>query len=76
MMTVTVNVSEAKATLSSLIKQSLDGEDVFISSRGTPVVRLTALTQKHHRPLGFIKATLPDTFFDPLPPEELELWGS
>jgi len=33
-------------------------------------------TPKPKRRLGFVKAPpLPDSFFDPLPEEELQLWG-
>lgn len=41
-----VNVAEAKAHLSELIDAALRGEEVVISRRNTPVVRLTAVSAK------------------------------
>ena len=41
-----------------------------------PVDDNIADTPKRKRKLGFIDAPpLPDSFFDPLPEEELQLWG-
>jgi len=31
--------------------------------------------QKPKRQLGFLPGSLPESFFDPLPEEELQLWG-
>jgi len=39
-MTIHVNIAEAKAKLSSLVKASLRGEDVVIDRDGKPQVRL------------------------------------
>jgi prevent-host-death family protein len=38
-----VNVAEAKARLSELIEAALDGEDVVISRRNKPLVKLIAV---------------------------------
>lgn len=40
------NISEAKASLSNLVEQVLQGEDVVISKAGKPVVRLVPYTHK------------------------------
>lgn len=39
----TFSVHEAKARLSDLIRRSLDGEEVVITRRGVPLVRLTVV---------------------------------
>ncbi len=39
-MTITVGVFEAKNTLSELIERAARGEDVVITRRGEPIVRL------------------------------------
>ncbi len=36
----TVNMHEAKSKLSSLVKEAVAGEDVFIAKAGTPLVKL------------------------------------
>ena len=74
---VTVNVREAKTNLSRLLAQVEAGEDVVIARNGKPVARLV-----RYRPKGKTatrrsmkgKFVVPDSFFDPLPEEELALW--
>ena len=46
-------VNQAKSQLSKLIQQVLHGEDVVITNRHKPVVRLMALRQPK-RKLGFL----------------------
>ena len=72
------NMQEAKTNLSKLVQMAVNGEDVIIANRGVPTVRLVPYDKPKKRELGFVKGTvpdLPDSFFDPLPEEELELWG-
>ena len=73
---VTVNVHEAKTHLSRLLKQVEAGEEVIIARNGKPVARLTPLKRFGKRKPGSMKGlfTVPDSFFDPLPEEELALW--
>ena len=71
-----VNVHEAKTNLSRLLAQVEAGEEVVIARNGKPVARLVSV-QKRGRPQfgswkGRIK--LDDSFFDPLPEEELAAW--
>lgn len=40
-----VNLAEAKARLSELVGRALSGEDIQISRRGKPAVRLVAVEQ-------------------------------
>lgn len=73
---VTVNVHEAKTNLSRLLAQVEAGEDVVIARNGKPVARLVGV-QKRGRPQPDVlkgKVVIPDSFFDPLPEEELALW--
>ncbi len=73
---VTVNVHEAKTNLSRLLAQVEAGEDVVIARNGKPVARLVGV-QKRGRPQPDVlkgKVNIPDSFFDPLPEEELALW--
>lgn len=65
----TVNIHEAKAQLSRLIKAALEGEEVIIAKRGVPLVRLTVLaSQRPERTLGFAKGlvAMADDFDAPL----------
>ncbi len=76
---ITATIFEAKTNLSELVKRAQRGETVIITSGRdkTPVARLEAVHPISKKRLGarlspgFI---LPDTFFDPLPEEELTLW--
>lgn len=75
----TVGVHEAKTHLSRLIEKVLAGEEVVISRNKEPVVRLVReVPLKKKKPLlGAMKGQfeVPDSFFDPLPDEELRAWG-
>ena len=74
---VQVNIHEAKTQLSRLLAQVEAGEEVVIARNGTPVAKLVVLRKKARKPQpdqwkGMI--TVPDSFFDPLPEEELARW--
>ncbi|CAN5458468.1 hypothetical protein BH10BAC6_BH10BAC6_04420 [soil metagenome] len=47
-----VNMHAAKTTLSQLVEDVLNGEEVFIARNGTPVVQLNAVGSKTTRPIG------------------------
>jgi len=68
-----VNVAEAKAKLSELLEAALRGEKVIIAKRGKPLARLVPEKQQR-RELGFLDFDIPDSFFEPLPEEELAAW--
>lgn len=72
----TVNVHEAKTHLSRLLAQVEAGEEVTIARNGKPVARLVACKPQTVRRPGMFKGkvTIDDSFFDPLPEEELRLW--
>ena len=71
-----VNVHEAKTHLSRLLTQVEAGEEVTIARNGTPVARLVPCRRRGKRKFGAMKGriALDDSFFDPLPEEELAAW--
>ena len=73
---VTVNVHEAKTHLSRLLSDVEAGEEVVIARNGNPVARLVAANQRGKRQPDVLKGKIiiPESFFDPLPEEELRLW--
>ena len=73
---VTVNVHEAKTHLSRLLAQVEAGEEVIIARNGNPVARLVS-SKKRGKPEPDVlkaKVVVPDSFFEPLPEEELKAW--
>lgn len=71
-------VHAAKTNLSKLIARAEAGEEVIIVRGKEPVVKLVPVTPaKPRRKFGSMKGQfeVPDSFFEPLPPEELEAWG-
>ena len=73
---LTVNVHQAKTQLSRLLARVEAGEEVVIARRGEPVVRLVSCKARGKRQPDALKGKLvvPDSFFDPLPEEELNAW--
>ena len=71
-----VNIHEAKTTLSRLLVQVEAGEDIIIARNGKPVARLVRFQKPGKRQFGSMKGLvkLDDSFFDPLPEEELAAW--
>ena len=73
----TVSVHEAKTHLSRLIEKVLAGEEVVIARNKEPVVRLVREGPPRKKPLlGALKGKIKfdESFFDPLPDEELSAW--
>ena len=72
---VTVNVHEAKTNLSRLLAQVEAGEEVVIARNGKPVARLVRC-RRGKRQFGSMagRIKIDDSFFDPLPEEELAAW--
>ena len=71
-----VNVHQAKTQLSQLLAKVEAGEEVVIARRGEPVVRLVSCKPRSKRQPDVLKGkiTIPDSFFDALPEEELRAW--
>ena len=74
MMTVQVNVQEAKTRLSQLLAAGERGEEIVIARDGTPVARLVPVAAPAPRPVGFVAGAVTDAFFEPLPDDELARW--
>ena len=77
---ITATIFEAKTNLSELLKKAQEGETVIITSgrEKTPVAKLEAIHPVGKKRLGALETpgfALTDTFFDPLPEEELKLWN-
>ncbi len=74
-MTTTVNVHEAKTQLSRLLKRAHDGEEIILSRAGRPYARLVPLegTPQKRQP-GRVQGRVEESFFEPLPEEELRAW--
>ena len=74
-MTQIVNVHEAKTHLSKLLEQAHAGEEIILAKAGKPYARLLPLApETTARRQGRLKGKLGDTFFEPLPDEELDAW--
>jgi prevent-host-death family protein len=72
-----INVHEAKTHFSKLLERAHAGEEIILAKAGQPYARLVPLKveEKPRRRPGRLKGwVIPDSFFDPLPEEELRLW--
>jgi prevent-host-death family protein len=73
---IVVNVFEAKAKLSEYLDAVARGERVLICKRNRPVAELRPVeaSRSEPRPIGLDKGRLsvPESFFEPLPDEELD----
>lgn len=73
----TVTIHKAKSQLSKLVAQVERGEEVIIARGKTPVARLVAYEERaRERQPGSMrgKVWLDESFWAPLPEEELKLW--
>jgi prevent-host-death family protein len=76
---ISATIFEAKTNLSQLVKQVQKGEVVTITSGRdkTPVARLEAIQPVRKKRLGALETpgfVLAESFFEPLPDDELDLW--
>ena len=73
----TVTIHEAKTQLSKLIAEVAEGGEVMIARGKVPVARLVPAEPVKRRRFGALKDSVgfDETFFDPLPDEELAAWG-
>jgi prevent-host-death family protein len=69
-----VTVHQAKQRFSELLEHAHAGEEVVISKYGKPYAKLVPLEPVDKVPLGFLKGSVDDAFFEPLPEEELAAW--
>jgi prevent-host-death family protein len=73
-----VNVHAAKTNLSRLIERAVEGEEIVIARNNEPVVRLVPVqAARPRRQRGSLEGQVfvPDSFFEPLPDDELDAWG-
>lgn len=73
----TFTVHKAKTNLSRLIEDACQGEEIVIARGKKPMVRLVPVSNaRGERKPGWLKGKLKigPEFFEPLPPEELDLW--
>ena len=73
----TVTIHKAKTQLSKLIEQVERGEEVVIARGKEPVARLVPYIQEPPKGgFGSLKGKvwLDESFWEPLPEEELKLW--
>ena len=73
----TITIHKAKTNLSRLIEKACRGEEIVIARGSSPVVRLVPIADAGgNRQPGALRGKLKvgPEFFEPLPPEELELW--
>lgn len=73
-----VNVHAAKTNLSRLIERACAGEEIVIARNNEPVVKLVPIeAPRPKRQRGSLEGqvVVPDSFFDPLPDDELEAWS-
>jgi prevent-host-death family protein len=70
----TVNLYEAKSSLSKLVERAAAGEEIIIAKAGGPRARLVPLADRALRKPGEWegKVWVADDFDEPLPPELLE----
>ena len=69
-----VNLNEAKTHFSKLIERVQAGEEIIIAKSGKPVARLVPLAPLPPRRPGLLTGKVEESFFEPLPDEELEAW--
>jgi prevent-host-death family protein len=78
---ITVKIHEAKTNLSKLLAAVEKGEEVIIKRGDKVIAKITAANDdaaKPKRRLGRYEGLfeIPDSFFDPLPDDELEAWNN
>jgi len=71
-----ISIHAAKTHLSRLIARAEAGEEIVIARGNKPVVKLVSIAPKPKRVPGRWRGefTVGPEFFEPLPPEELDLW--
>lgn len=73
-MTTVVKVQDAKTRLSTLLAEVEAGAEIVIARGNVPVARLVPMSRPGPRAMGFVAYDVPDSFFEPLPDEELAAW--
>lgn len=71
-----VNVHEAKTYFSKLLARAHSGEEIIIGKAGKPYAKLVPLSPVKERVPGIAEGAVSDSFFEPLPENELKAWES
>lgn len=66
-----INVHQAKTHLSRLLDRAQAGEEIVLFKAGKPYAKLVPFDAKPRRQPGGLTGTLPPSFFDPLPDDEM-----
>lgn len=78
-MSESVTIHQAKTHLSKLVARAEAGEEIVLARGDTPVAKIVPLEPrpKKVRELGWMRGEvkLDDSFWDPLPDDELALWN-
>ena len=69
-----INIHEAKTHFSKLLARVNSGEEIIIAKSGKPYARLIPYKKINKRTPGIAKGRVTDTFFEPLPEDELNKW--
>ena len=73
-----VTIHKAKTELSKLLKRVEAGEEIVIARGGKPVARIVPAEPPKKKSRGegawAGQFVFPDSFFDPLPDDELDAW--
>jgi prevent-host-death family protein len=74
-MVISVTIAEAEARMDELLDAALAGEEVVITRDDVPVAKFTPIRSREEG--GWLKGEggLDDSFFEPLPDDELRGWG-
>lgn len=76
--TTVLNMHEAKTHLSEHVARLKEGDRIILCRRNRPVAQILPIaeTPAEPRPIGLGKglAEIPDSFFDPLPDDLLDLF--
>lgn len=74
-MAIVVNVHEAKTHFSRLLDQAHAGQEIVLAKAGKPYARLVPLEQAMiKRQAGRLHGVVTESFYEPLPDEELSVW--
>lgn len=71
----TVNVHDAKTRFSALLERAHAGEEIILAKAGKPYARLVPLEAPPPRVPNRYHDEIPESFFEPLPDEELDAWS-
>jgi prevent-host-death family protein len=75
-----IGMHEAKTHLSQLVERALAGEEIVVTRRGKPAVRLTPIPQLRSREELFDcmagEIVVGDEFFEELPEDILQAFGA